>query len=459
MKGWYIPTGPDEADGESTFWYASFWSFCSDYLNDRFGDDWYLSAEQSLGFHAGDWSVPKQLLVRAPKGGNKPINLLYETSILDIRVPMPASAQLEMKNGMRIYKLSAALVAASPAFFSTQSTVVRAAMSAINASSEILEILLEGGHSTIASRLAGAFRNIGRGNIATNISETMKTAGYRINEVDPFENTAPIIFGPRETSPHVNRIRLDWIKMREDVLRNFSAVPRKEDSASYLNQITKIYRSDAYNSLSIEGYRVNAELIERVRSGNWNPDNVEEDRKNKNALAARGYWQTFQAVKQSIEKVLAGRNPGTVIDEDHHTWYRELFGPGVNAGLLKPADLAGYRNGPVLIRSSMHVPPGKDAVRDLMPAFLDLLANETEPSVRVVLGHFVFVYIHPYYDGNGRMGRFLMNLMLAGGSYPWTVIPVERRQDYMSALERASVAKDIVPFTRFLSELVEHSDR
>jgi len=39
----------------------------------------------------------------------------------------------------------------------------------------------------------------------------------------------------------------------------------------------------------------------------------------------------------------------------------------------------------------------------------------------MVLGHFVFVYIHPYLDGNGRIGRFLMNLMLAAGGYPWTV--------------------------------------
>lgn len=47
-----------------------------------------------------------------------------------------------------------------------------------------------------------------------------------------------------------------------------------------------------------------------------------------------------------------------------------------------------------------------------MPVLFDLLHEETEPSVRVVLGHFIFVYIHPYQDGNGRMGRFLMNTML-----------------------------------------------
>jgi Fic family protein len=92
-----------------------------------------------------------------------------------------------------------------------------------------------------------------------------------------------------------------------------------------------------------------------------------------------------------------------------------------------------------------------------MPAFFDLLREEPEPSVRVVLGHFVFVYIHPYMDGNGRMGRFLMNVMLAAGGYPWTVIPLEKREDYMAALESGSVEQDIVPSAIFLGSLVSES--
>lgn len=52
------------------------------------------------------------------------------------------------------------------------------------------------------------------------------------------------------------------------------------------------------------------------------------------------------------------------------------------------------------------------------------------------------------------MGRFLMNVVLASGGYPWTVVPLERRDTYMAALESASVKQDIRPFTRFLSELV-----
>ncbi len=191
-----------------------------------------------------------------------------------------------------------------------------------------------------------------------------------------------------------------------------------------------------------------------MRSGSWAPDTNEQDREKRNAMAARGYWQAFQLVQKSIGKVLVGENPGAVADDDHRAWYREMFAPSVTVGLLKASDLAGYRNGPVFIRKSMHVPPNKDAVRDLMPAFFDLLRAEEHPAVRVVLGHFIFVYIHPYIDGNGRMGRFVMNVMMAAGGYPWTVIPLNERAAYMTALERASVGEDIKPFAEFVGALV-----
>ena len=89
-----------------------------------------------------------------------------------------------------------------------------------------------------------------------------------------------------------------------------------------------------------------------------------------------------------------------------------------------------------------------------MPELFELLTNEEHAGVRAILGHFIFVYIHPYKDGNGRMGRFLMNVMLASGGYPWTVIPVEERNTYMNALEEASVEKDIKAFSKFISWLV-----
>lgn len=75
IRGWYIPSRPDQDAGESTAWYASFWDFSAQYLSDRFGDDWSLSPEQSLVLHAGDTTVPAQLLVRAKKGGNSKTDL------------------------------------------------------------------------------------------------------------------------------------------------------------------------------------------------------------------------------------------------------------------------------------------------------------------------------------------------------------------------------------------------
>jgi hypothetical protein len=272
----------------------------------------------------------------------------------------------------------------------------------------------------------------------------MKSAGYDIRESDPFAQKTTLILPLREPSPYVNRTRIMWNEMREQVLKTFPAAPNiPDDIEGYLKRVEEVFVTDAYHSLSIEGYRVSAELIERVRAGNWIPDIQEQDREQVDALAARGYYDAFQLVKQGVEEVLNGENSGVVADDHHGDWYRALWGPSVEAGIITAADLAGYRNGPVYIRRSMHTPPPHEAVRDLMPLLFELISGEEQPAVRVVLGHFVFVYIHPYFDGNGRMGRFLMNVMLASGGYPWTVIPVDRRSDYMAALENASVEGDI----------------
>jgi len=456
VKGWYVSSRPDEAAGESTAWYASFWQFCVAYLGYLKDKDWCLSPEHSLSLHAENWTVPRQLLVRATKARNNVTALPHDTSLLVVRASTPAANNIVEKNGLRLYSLPAALIACVPGYFRQNPTDTRAALSMVRDASEVLGQLLEGGHSTIAGRLAGAFRNIGRDRIADEIVDTMRTAGYDIRESDPFETHVPLALPTRAESPYVNRIRLMWQQMREPIIERFPAAPGlPTDAEAYLKRVEDVYVTDAYHSLSIEGYRVSPELIERVRSGTWNPDDDENDREHRNALAARGYWQAYQAVRKSIDKVLDGNNPGAVVDDDHRTWYREMFAPGVTAGLLHPADLAGYRNGPVFIRRSMHVPPSREAVRDAMPAFFDLLREETDPAVRVVLGHFIFVYIHPYMDGNGRMGRFLMNVMLAGGGYPWTVVPLEERDDYMAALEAASVDQNIIPFTEFLARIVD----
>jgi hypothetical protein len=457
IKGWYISNRPDEQDRDTTSWYMSFWDFASAYLNSRFGKEWCLSPDQSLLLHSGNRIIPTQLLVRSPKASNNVVSLLHRTSVFDSKVEIPKVSIRTSRNGLQLYSLENGLIAVRAEFYTRHATDARACLAMVKDTSTLLEKLLEGGHSVVAGRLAGAFRNIGNIRLADNIIKTMKSAGYDIREIDPFAEKLPEnILDKRETSPYVNRIRLMWHKMRPLVITNFPKTKElPTDIDAYLQEVEEHYAEDAYHSLSIEGYRVTLELIERVRGGNWNPEGDEADREVRNAMAARGYYQAFQEVKSSIKKILEGGNAGEVVDDDHGDWYRELFAPSVTAGLLKPADLAGYRNNQVYIKGSMHTPLNPDAIRDAMPALFELLKEESEASVRAVLGHFIFVYIHPYMDGNGRIGRFLFNVMLASGGYSWTVIPVERRRDYMAALEDASVNRDITAFAQFLGGLVK----
>jgi hypothetical protein len=458
MKGWYIAVKPNERASDTTAWYTSFWVFCAAYLRARFDDEWCLSPEQSMSLHAGNRTVPQQLLVRTPKGGNKPTSLLHGTSIFDMRLKMPQPQDVVEQDGLRLFSLPAALIEASPGFFTQNATDARTALATLKDGTELTRRLLEGGHSAIAGRLAAALRNIGRERIADDVVKAMRAAGYEVREQDPFQDRIELGLPRGALSPHAGRIRLMWQQMRGAVSEHFPPAPeRPNDVDAYLKSVENAYVTDAYHSLSIEGYRVSVDLIERVRVGNWNLDKNEEDRKQADALAARGYWQAFQVVKKSVRRVLENENPGTVVDEDHGSWYREMFAASVAAGLMEVGRLAGYRDGQIFISHSRHVPLPAHAVPDAMQAFFELLEAEKDAAVRVALGHFVFVYIHPYMDGNGRMARFLMNVMFAADGYPWTVVPVQQRAAYMAALETASVQQDIVPFAQFLGTLARQN--
>lgn len=460
IRGWYITTRPDETTGESTSWFTSFWDFIAAYLQERFGDNWSLSPEQSVILHAGNLTVPRQLLVRSPQARNQITTLPYETSIFETRATIASSKEVEKNShGLKLFSLASALVNCSEPFYRNNPTETRTALATFRDASEILQILLEGGHSVVAGRIAGAFRNIGRERIAHDILSGMRSAGYQVSENDPFQDPSPFSIPPRQISPFVNRMRLMWHSMREPIIKIFPSDPgQPKDIEHYLKLVSDNFVNDAYNSLSIEGYRVSEELIEKIRSGQWQPEQNDSDRQQRDALAAKGYWEAFQLVKKGVEAVLKEENSGTIADQQHQNWYRALFSPSVTAGIIKASDLAGYRNQPVYIRRSKHVPPNSDAVKDLMHEFFDLLTKEPNAAVRVVLGHFIFVYIHPYIDGNGRIARFLMNLFMASGGYPWLIIPLAKRNEYMSALEVASTQGNIGPFASFLAELIVEQD-
>ncbi len=451
MKGWYIPSRPG-SEGDTTVWYTSYWHFVKAYLESRYGDDWIIMSDQSLDIHSGKTTVPDQLIIKSPKAGNTIVKLPFGHSILPIKGEVPAAKDVDSQYGLNLYTLEEGLIYASPLYFEREEISARTCLAMVKNVTEILRLLVEPGATTRAGRLAGAFRNNGQTDFADEILNVMREFGYKVTETDPFVTVPGVPFRP-EVSPYASRIRQMWRNMREQVIANFPALPSPTpDIDAYMANVDEKYLEDAYHSLSIEGYQVSKELIDKVRIGNWKPD--DEDKEHKRALVARGYYLAFNAVKESIVKILKGKNSGETVEEDHGSWYRQMWMPFVSAGILKPADLIGYRRSQVYIRGSKHIPLNPEAVVDAMQVLFDLLKSEPNARVRAVLGHFVFVFIHPYMDGNGRMARFLLNAMLASGGYGWTIVPVDRRDEYMKALEKASVHGDITDFTRIIASLI-----
>ena len=124
-------------------------------------------------------------------------------------------------------------------------------------------------------------------------------------------------------------------------------------------------------------------------------------------------------------------------------WHRFLFGDS-------KADIAGrIRTYEVSILGSRHRPPPGSVVRRLMEE-LDAWARgegrTLHPVEFAAEFHLRFESIHPFGDGNGRVGRLALNSILARSGYPPVNIRFEKRQGYYHALERASIVGDSRPF-------------
>ena len=297
------------------------------------------------------------------------MDLLFGTSLYDLKSEMPDGADVTLRDGLRLFSPAAALVNMPESLFARQPIETQVVLAGLRDASDMLRLLLNGGHSVKAGVIAVALRRVGRAELADDIFKTMKTAGYDVRERDPFDTAQTFGALPPTVAPIVGRMQAMWRSMRIVVADHFPAAPGlPRDKAAYLGFVDDIYASDAYHSLSIEGYSVTPTLIEREQQGSWDPDRHDDDRRNRDTLAARGYWQAFQVVKAAVAEILDGANPGARVRRSHADWYRELFQPCVVAGLLPAGALAGYRNDAVYLRTSRYVPPRWETVRDAMPA-------------------------------------------------------------------------------------------
>ena len=324
IRGWYLLIRPDLPKGDSTAWYANFWDFLKCYLEHHYSREYCLSAKCSLDMHLGISTVPRQIIVMATKGSGTPVELPYETSLLVYADPSRLPEKREVVRGLQVMSLPYALCKVSPTYFQTSPQDAEIALRSIQNPQELLRVIAEHHFKNGAGRLIGAYRFLQNNQMADILKNGLRDIGMMVIEKNPFETAGPIIAESTIQSPYALRIFALWKRYRTEIISLFPKPPGlPKDKKAYLDHVAEIYGQDAYNSLSIEGYQVSRELIEKVKQATWKPEHNPKDQEERDALAARGYYEAFQLVKEAVAKILEGAPSKEVVKQYLPQWYQK----------------------------------------------------------------------------------------------------------------------------------------
>jgi fido (protein-threonine AMPylation protein) len=118
-----------------------------------------------------------------------------------------------------------------------------------------------------------------------------------------------------------------------------------------------------------------------------------------------------------------------------------------------------FRERAVFIRGAPVTPPPPGEVPGMVATWLQWLDSggaglDYEPLVRSALAHHAFEAIHPFVDGNGRVGRLLLNLLLMRSGYPPALLLRDWRGAYLRALQQADEGR-YTPLANLVGRSVE----
>lgn len=157
---------------------------------------------------------------------------------------------------------------------------------------------------------------------------------------------------------------------------------------------------------------------------------------------------------EAFEHMYACTGSKDITEDDICTLHRHFY-------THVDAEKAGvYRKVKAIITGSKYPLPGPDEIPMQMKQFMADLANwrEDQHPVEVAArAHKEFVFIHPFVDGNGRVARLLMNLILLQSGYTIAIIPPVLRHEYIELLEEAH--RDEKPFLEFIARAVKETMR
>jgi Fic family protein len=133
----------------------------------------------------------------------------------------------------------------------------------------------------------------------------------------------------------------------------------------------------------------------------------------------------------------------------------------VTANTLEPhlaSQIGRFRTVQVFISGVMWFPPKPEDVPDKITALLTWYSknkNKLNPLILASYFHSEFEKIHPFVDGNGRVGRLVMNFILYKNKYPMINIPFAIKYKYYDALEQAQTKNNLRPFVKFMIEILK----
>lgn len=195
-----------------------------------------------------------------------------------------------------------------------------------------------------------------------------------------------------------------------------------------------------HGSLAIEGNTLSQAQITAILEGKRVIAPPREVQEVKNALAA---YERFDTWKPEAEKDLL---------EAHRI---------LMSGLIDEAGM--YRHGGVGVMSGprvIHMAPPADRVPRLMgDLFGWLAATDAHPLIASSIFHYEFEFIHPFADGNGRMGRLWQSLILVSWNPLFADIPVEslifeHQAEYYQTLRESTRQTDSAPFIAFMLRMI-----
>jgi Fic family protein len=189
--------------------------------------------------------------------------------------------------------------------------------------------------------------------------------------------------------------------------------------------------------------------------------------------------ETAQVIEKGINVSIPGKSLKDLLEARNHQdalqYARQLAGKlkshqfivesqilTIHKTILKGIDdsWAGkYRQSEVFVKGSRTAFPLPEKVPFLMSEFYEWLnVTQGESPIKTAAdAHYKFVTIHPFVDGNGRVARLLMNLVLAIHGYPMAVIKNEERSKYLSSLEKAQTTNDMDNFYHMVGGAIENS--